>query len=278
MVLDPAPYLFSAPASPHKKRKRHEVLSGDQSEDTTWANKARKKASEVERKKFKKEENSPVSKTKLKKEDSSPVLKLILLDNDRTRTRSPTPPLEHTHVQLTGGGVRYSEHERDYALRYVEVLLERDHQTSISAMALSLFRKVSTYCNCCSWIHTKVLQIPSHTVGSWRSFLLRTVRDDVELIQKRKSIAYRKAHRADQGDQKQIKVEQSQDQGLDKGPPTASPSSISVSDREGARKEDLETISRFFATRPEEEEDDADVWARLTSRVRFCFCVLPDCF
>jgi hypothetical protein len=108
--------------------------------------------------------------------------------------------------------------------------------------------------------------VPTHPLGSWRSFLLRTVRDDVELIRKRKSVAYRKAHRADIG---QIKVEQSQDQDLDKAPSTAHSTTISV--QEGVRKEeDLETISRFFATRPEEDEDeDAEVWALLTSQVRF---------
>ena len=42
-----------------------------------------------------------------------------------------------------------------------------------------------------------------------------------------------------------------------------------ISDRESVRQEDLETISRFFATRPEEDgEDDADVWGLLTSQVR----------
>jgi hypothetical protein len=267
-VLDPAPYLFPLPVSPHKKRKRQEVLSDEKSVDTTRANKSRKKDSQIERKKLNKEEISPASKFKVKEEGSSPVLKTIPLDNDQTRLRSPTPPSEHTHARSTSGGVKYSEHEREYALRYVEVLLGRDHQMAIGTMAGNLFRKVSTYCNRCPKIPTKLLQIPSHSHGSWRSFLQRTIRDDVELIRKRKSIAYRKARRADQGDRKPIKVEQSQDQGFDKGSSTSDPSPTPVFDRESVQKEDLETISRFFATRPEEdEEDDADVWAHLTSQV-----------
>lgn len=87
------------------------------------------------------------------------------------------------------------------------------------------------------------------------------MRDDVESTRKRKSIAYRKAQRAE-GDSKQIKIEQSPDRILHMEPPT--PSSLPT-----VRKEDLETISRFFATRPEEDgENDADVWALLTSQVR----------
>lgn len=250
MLLDPAPYLFPLPSSPSKKRKR-EVLAGQQSKDTSQAKKLRGMASQVEPKQLKKEENSPVSKIKPKKEDRSPMLKMITLDNGRIGARSPTPPPEESHVQLTRRGVKYSEHERDYALRYVEVLLERDHQMSANAIAANLFRKV-----------------PSHSLASWRSFLVRTVRDDVELIRKRKSIAYRKARRTDQGDREQIKVEQSQDQSLDQGPSTSSPYPAPVSGREDVRKqEDLATLSRFFATREEEEEEeDADVWACLTSQ------------
>lgn len=269
MLLDPAPYLFPLPSSPSKKRKR-EVLAGQQSKDTSQAKKSRGMASQVEPKQLKKEENSPVSKIKPKKEDRSPMLKMITLDNGRIGARSPTPPPEESHVQLTRRGVKYSEHERDYALRYVEVLLERDHQMSANAIAANLFRKVSTL-ESFSCIHTKAPQVPSHSLASWRSFLVRTVRDDVELIRKRKSIAYRKARRTDQGDREQIKVEQSQDQSLDQGPSTSSPYPAPVSGREDVRKqEDLATLSRFFATRSEEEEEeDADVWACLTSQVRF---------
>lgn len=138
MVLDPAPYLFPLPTS--GKRKWSEGQS-DQSR------KSRKKTSQSDREKIKEEESSPLSTIKSKKEDKSPVLRPTSLDDDRTGPRSPTPPSDLPSVQTTTG-VRYSEQEREYALRYVEVLLERDHHMSMNAMAGCLFKKVSTYFWC----------------------------------------------------------------------------------------------------------------------------------
>jgi len=143
-VLDPVPYLFPLPASPHGKRKRQEVLFDGQSEDMTRAKKSREKANTGTG--LRKGDGLPAS--KVKKEASSPELNMIPLGNDRIKLRSPTPPPQHTHGQLTAVGFKYSEHEREYALRYVDVLLERDHQMSISEMAGNLYKKVGT-CNRC---------------------------------------------------------------------------------------------------------------------------------
>ena len=107
-------------------------------------NHSRAKSIQVERKMTKKE-NSPTSKLKVKEEGSSPVLKMIPLDHDRTKLRSPSPPSEYNHAPSTAG-VRYSQREREYALRYIDVLLERDHQMPIGTMARDLCRKVNKHC------------------------------------------------------------------------------------------------------------------------------------
>lgn len=63
---------------------------------------------------------------------------------ERLRVPSPTPPPAHTR-QATSRGYKYPDIERDYALRYIKVLLERDHLMSSQAMADRLFRKVSRH-------------------------------------------------------------------------------------------------------------------------------------
>ena len=66
------------------------------------------------------------------------------LRNGKAYRRSPTPPPEHTRVPLDGrpGYYRYPEQERNYAIRYLEILFERDHQMTNIAMSQHLFQKV----------------------------------------------------------------------------------------------------------------------------------------
>jgi len=61
---------------------------------------------------------------------------------ERPRVPSPTPPPAHTQ-QVTTRGYKYPDIEREYALKYVRVLLERDHLMSSQAMADRLYKKVS---------------------------------------------------------------------------------------------------------------------------------------
>lgn len=58
------------------------------------------------------------------------------------RVSSPTPPPAHTR-QPTTRGYKYPDIEREYALKYIKVLFERDHLMSSLAMSDRLFRKVS---------------------------------------------------------------------------------------------------------------------------------------
>jgi hypothetical protein len=53
---------------------------------------------------------------------------------------------------MAGRGIKYTEQERVYALQYVDVLLERDHQMSPNMIAGKLSKKVRTHYNHCPWI------------------------------------------------------------------------------------------------------------------------------
>lgn len=64
--------------------------------------------------------------------------------NTKAGRRSPTPPPAHTRLPLEGrrGYYRYPEEERSYAIRYMRVLLERDHEMTNIAISQRLFQKV----------------------------------------------------------------------------------------------------------------------------------------
>lgn len=81
---------------------------------------------------------------------------------ERHRVASPTPPPAHTQ-QVTSRGYKYPDIEREYALKYMRVLLGRDHLMTSYAMAERLYKKVSRqtlhtlpvliYCHSCRIIH-----------------------------------------------------------------------------------------------------------------------------
>ena len=133
-IIDPTPYLFEKPR-PKTKRKRTQSFSNER-----WEDRKGGKGQERTAGRRRKDDNGSKSpkKPKLVKSDT----------DDRPRLRSPTPPPAHTRVEWPGRGFKFSEHERQYAMRYLEILLERDHQMSSNAMALALFSKVSPHERC----------------------------------------------------------------------------------------------------------------------------------
>lgn len=106
----------------------------------------------------------------------------------------------------------------------------------------------------------------NHTVKSWRTFLGQHARDDVDATRKKMSIAYRKAKSAQADQQLQAGAEDVPASSQSSREPTLDPQ---LGDGSTQFQEDLEAISRFFATGggDEGEEDDAHVWRRLTSQV-----------
>lgn len=65
------------------------------------------------------------------------------VDEDLGHLRSPTPPAVHTRTRHGDGNkYLYSDHDRQYFTRYVTVLLERDPEMGVTAIARALAHKV----------------------------------------------------------------------------------------------------------------------------------------
>ncbi|KAF9457456.1 hypothetical protein BDZ94DRAFT_1326278 [Collybia nuda] len=242
MLLDPSHYSFDVPSSSRGRRKRARSSSSGKSDG------------ELERKR--KERNvrqNELRKQRKTEKESVKQLTPIMQIPDEPRPKSPTPPPEHTRIPLPGGGFKFSEHEREFVTRYVKILLQRDHQTSVNAMAQSLHKKIN-----------------NHSAKSWRTFLGQQARDDIEATRKRMSIAYRKAHGAQVDQQPEEGPENSENllTTLHKG------GESSIGPRPGDEgiqfENDLDAISHFFAMGggDEGDEDDVYVWRRLTNQVK----------
>ncbi|KAF8898806.1 hypothetical protein BD779DRAFT_1485645 [Infundibulicybe gibba] len=64
-------------------------------------------------------------------------------DDRETRTKSPTPPPENTQIPRHNGSFGYSDPEREFASRYIEILLERDHHMTIHEITEKIFLKMA---------------------------------------------------------------------------------------------------------------------------------------
>ncbi|KAG5724652.1 40S ribosomal protein S16 [Termitomyces sp. T112] len=105
------------------------------------------------------------------------VHRLPVQSDDPSLPRSPTPPPDHTRKKRgNSDGYMYSEQERDYAKRYIKVLLRRDHQISNSAIGKALYDKMD-----------------NHSIGSWRTFLTQEpFKSVVDSLRKTAGIEFRK--------------------------------------------------------------------------------------
>lgn len=126
--MDPSKYAFSKDSASRGKRKRS--ISPGTREDRA---EKKRNANNIRR---------AEQRQKIKTE-SSPTKSRVSIPDDSLQPRSPTPPPEHTRVPLANGSYKFSEHEKEYVIRYVKVLLERDHQMSTNEIGKHLFRKVS---------------------------------------------------------------------------------------------------------------------------------------
>lgn len=133
-LLDPTPYLFEGSL----KRKRGRPTLMTQTEKQERARQKREiglqqkeEAREAKKQKQEREKKKIEKKFKKEKENSS-----------YTGPPSPTPPPEHTRRQMASGNFLFSDAEREYVLRYVQILLERDPSVSGTSLASKLFCKV----------------------------------------------------------------------------------------------------------------------------------------
>ncbi|RDB29618.1 hypothetical protein Hypma_015586 [Hypsizygus marmoreus] len=261
MLMDPSKYAFEAPAT-LRKRKREKSTSEEPLDEKLERRRLEKNRRESERRK-RKRENEATEPNEAKPSSSREAIEDTLPDG-RPRPRSPTPPPEDTRVLMPGvrgTNYKYSEHERDYVSRYVKVLLERNHQMSVNEIAQHLYKKME-----------------NHSIKSWRTFLSRTFVNELEMIRKRASIAYRKAQSANSGATKEQRPQEDNRNGTrPSASPRASPSptlELPIPEKETQPTDlevDLDVVSRFFATgggadSGPEVEDDEVVWARLTSQ------------
>ncbi|KAG6851177.1 hypothetical protein H0H93_015187 [Arthromyces matolae] len=169
----------SKSATPSGKRKRVKDEEDDSSDENLVAKHEKKK----ERAKAK-DDRSAVRKRQSGKPRVSHQLQAAE-SVDPSRPRSPTPPPEHTRVKH-GVNYLYSEQERHYAERYVEILLQRDHLISGSAIGKALWQKASCL-------------MDNHSLNSWRTFLtLEPFRSKLENWRKLAGIQFRKKQREKQ--------------------------------------------------------------------------------
>ena len=131
-LLDPRDFAFESP--PIKNRKR----DGESSD-------------ELERRRLAKNERTRARRQQIREEaaqsSTQPQKKESISKNTSTALRahsgppSPSPPSEHTR-EVVGNHFRFTDFEHTYAIKYVEVLLARDHEISFQAIGTALYHKV----------------------------------------------------------------------------------------------------------------------------------------
>ncbi|TFK41223.1 hypothetical protein BDQ12DRAFT_431451 [Crucibulum laeve] len=173
--------------------------------------------------------------------------------------RSPTPP---TETLPRGGGSThflYTQDEHAYVLKYLKVLLEREHTASDASLAAALYKKM-----------------PHHPVGSWKSYLARTIPNELAEIKKKAGIAYRKIKSQEEtllaeaqvGSQREENMSTSTparstgETSVDTSPPSTLDTGLQTKQDE---LDDIEFLANFFAFEggDEDGQDDTEVWASL---------------
>ncbi|KDR84926.1 hypothetical protein GALMADRAFT_233396 [Galerina marginata CBS 339.88] len=285
-LLDEADYEFGSlikPNSKHSPTKVEQLSSDDDAERKRVARNAReadrRRQSKLDKEAETKAARKIISKTKT---EGSPTLKKnhSLDETSLVGRRTPTPPGEHTR-QPWGNNYRFSSAEDKFALDYAEILLDRDHTISHSALG--------------SKIHK---HLPHHSVASWRSHLTTISEGKIDQWRKRSSIAYRKALRqpgpSSQSAMPKVDVEDSIVIELSSSPvPSAAPhldveeqsimefnssppsaevlnrstvSNTTEPDEEDPLAKDIETMAQFYAGALGNNASEEEHWASLVAQ------------
>lgn len=118
--------------------------------------------------------------------------------------------------------------------------------------------------------------MPHHTLKSWRTYIGITIRDDIDALRKRASIAFRKAQSQKEWQSQtpaplkspkfnDFDSEEPSNEVVPSSPtPTAPPQDIDQS-----KEQDLRIVANYFAFGggDEEGQEPSAIWARLTSQV-----------
>ncbi|KIL70896.1 hypothetical protein M378DRAFT_498894 [Amanita muscaria Koide BX008] len=168
----------------------------------------------------------------------------VSLSSEQSRISSPIPPPPTSDQFSLKGRTKYSDLEREYALKYIQILLDRDHLTSAQHMANRLYQKM-----------------PRHTLKSWTSYISGyAIKEEVEDLRKQATAAHRKSL-------KQIVKEEPLEIGLDQ---VAADHSDADDIKKMNEENDLNAIVSFFAYGGGDEKDEGagqeELWQRLSSK------------
>ena len=133
-LLDPRDYAFDSPPT-IKARKRTATQDADELERRRLAKNARESA----RRQRLRGEAAELSTPPKKKNAINKNTDISLPAH--SGPPSPTPPLQHTR-EMAGGSFKFTDSEREYAIKYAEILFARDHEISNSAVGAALHKKV----------------------------------------------------------------------------------------------------------------------------------------
>ena len=134
-LLDPRDFAFESPPIKTRKRTAHDGESSDEL---------------LERRRLVKNERTRARRQRLRDEaaqsSTQPQKKESISKNSSTALHvqgppSPTPPMEHTR-EAVGSNFKFTDSEHTYAIKYVQVLLARDHEISSFAIGAALHDKV----------------------------------------------------------------------------------------------------------------------------------------
>ncbi|CCL99016.1 uncharacterized protein FIBRA_01025 [Fibroporia radiculosa] len=157
---------------------------------------------------------------------------------------SPSPP---RHIVTKGGKNLFTSEEHEYFLRYIPVLMSRNPEMTLQAIADKLFEKM-----------------PHHPGSSWRSWLgKQTV--EVDKWRKKAYIARRKADHDSipTGSQLGQPEDSSSAQACASSPVS---SSLIASPVENSYGEDFQTITNFLAGGGADDRTDEEVWEVLAQQ------------
>jgi hypothetical protein len=135
-LLDVRDFAFESPPIKSRKRTAHDGESSDEFERRRLAKNARTRA-----RRQRVREEAAQSSTQLQKKESISRNTSTTARHAHSCPPSPTPPLEHTR-EAVGNNFKFTDSEHTYAIKYVQVLLARDHEISSNAIGAALHDKV----------------------------------------------------------------------------------------------------------------------------------------
>lgn len=175
----------------------------------------------------------------------------VSLFSEQSRIPSPPPPPPTSDQFSLKGRTKYSDLEREYTLKYIKCLLDRDHLTSVQHMANRLYQKM-----------------PRHTLKSWTSYISGyAMKEEVEDIRKQATVAHRKSLKQKQ---EQIVKEEPLEIELDQVAADRSGQFDTDDIKKMNEEDDLNAIVSFFAYGGGDEKDEGagqeELWQRLSSK------------